>query len=116
MTPVTPISNASTSSSLETIALLQAQMLRYSQMANAASGPASSDYIALQAAIKSGNVSEAQTALFRLQRDSQAASSSATSSAATTSANSSPVDSDGDHDGSTGTVASSTEHSLNETA
>jgi len=113
MKPVAPISGVSTSSSLDTIALLQAQMLRYSLMANSAIGAANIDYMALQNAIKSGNVSEAQAALSRLQHDSQAASSNSPSSSSIT--NSSPTDGGGDHDGNTGTLASPGV-SLNETA
>ncbi len=117
MTPVTPISGisnsgASTAASLEAMALLQAQMLRYALAANAEAGQASVDYKALQEAIKSGNVAEAQTALSRLQRDSQAASSSAASPASTTAANSSPAVSDS----SQGTAVPATGQSLNTTA
>jgi hypothetical protein len=112
MTPVTPVSSvsssgASTAANLEAIALLQAQMLRYALTAIAEKGPPNADYLALQAAIKSGNVSEAQTALSRLQRDSQAASSSATAPASTTATL---------VDGGTGTVEPATGHSLDTTA
>jgi len=66
-----PISSVSSSVSQQTIAALQAQMARYSQAANGRNSQASSDYKALQSAIQSGNVSAAQSALARLQRDSR---------------------------------------------
>lgn len=89
-------------------------MARYSPAANSGNSQASIDYRALQTAIKSGNVSEAQAALARLQRDTKAASSSG--SAAASSPASSPVDSDGDRDGSSSAVQSSPENSLDTTA
>jgi len=73
-------------------------MARYSQSASGQNGAASADYKALQSAITSGNVSAAQAALVRLQRDSNAGKSTASTSASTTSAASSAVDNDGDHD------------------
>jgi predicted negative regulator of RcsB-dependent stress response len=81
--------------SQQTIASLQAQMLRYAQPANGQNSQASADYKALQTAVQSGNVSDAQAALARLKRDSQAgnpASNAGSTPPATTSA----VDGDGD--------------------
>ncbi|MGO8699688.1 MAG: hypothetical protein ACLQVY_18465 [Limisphaerales bacterium] len=69
--------NVASAISQQTIAALKAQMSRYAQAANGQNNQASADYKALQAAITSGNVSDAQTALARLQRDSQASKSTA---------------------------------------
>ena len=105
-----PVSSASASVaaavSAQTIASLQAQMARYSQSAGGQNSQASADYKALQAAIKSGNVSDAQAALSRLQRDSR---TTGAATSATAPSGAPKVDSDGDQDGSTS-------HSLNVTA
>jgi hypothetical protein len=104
-------SSASSASSQQTIAMLQKQMMLYTQFADG-SGPAAADYKALQYAIQTHNVSDAQSAMARLQRDSQAANPP---SSATTNSNS-PVDSDGDHDGSSGEARELSGGSLNQTA
>jgi hypothetical protein len=110
------ISSVSSAVSQQTIALLQSQMMRYSQTANGQNSQASADYKALQSAIKSGNVSDAQAALARLQRDSQTANPTAATPASTSPTASSPVDSDGDHDGSTATAQLWNDRSINVTA
>jgi hypothetical protein len=71
--------------SQQTIASLQAQMAHYSPSANGQNSQATADYRALQAAIKSGNVSDAQASLARLQRDSKTASPAETSRTTTSS-------------------------------
>jgi hypothetical protein len=81
-----------------TIASLQAQMARYSQSASGQNGAASADYKALQSAITSGNVTAAQAALVRLQRDSNVGKPAAQTSAPATSTVSSPVDNHGNLD------------------
>jgi hypothetical protein len=57
----------------QTLAALRAQLERYSQSALGQFSSASADYKALQYAIESGNISAAQAALARLQRDSDSA-------------------------------------------
>jgi hypothetical protein len=104
-------SNVSSSVEQQTMAALQAQLSLFAQSANGQNLPARADYKALQSAITSGNVSQAQAALTKLQRDAKAASPSPATSAA-----SPPVDSDGDHDGSQDAVKSSTAHPLDTTA
>jgi len=91
------------------MAALQAQLALYSQAANGQNAQAKADYKSLQSAITSGNLSQAQAALTKLQRDSKAAASNPTTPAAA-----SPADSDGDNDGSGG--PSSVEGSLDTTA
>jgi len=90
-----PISSVSSAASQQLIAALQAQMLRYSQAANGQNSSARSDYRALQAAIKSGSVSDAQAALARLQRDSRNNSPAAATPAATSTRANPPVESEG---------------------
>jgi hypothetical protein len=70
---VAPITGSS--STQQTIADLQAQMLRYSQAIESLSKQARADYAALQSAITTGDAGEAQAALSRLKRDDWAASS-----------------------------------------
>ncbi len=91
-------------------------MARYAQAANGQNSQASADYKALQAAINSGNVSDAQAALSRLQRDSKTANSPAAASSPATSNASAPPARDGDNDGGAGEVKSSIGRSLNTTA
>jgi hypothetical protein len=111
-----PVSSVSSSpSNQQTLALLQSQMVRYAQSANGHNSQASADYKALQTAITSGNVSQAQAALTRLQRDSKTTNSGANAPTSTPSTTQPPVDTDGDHDGSTA-VHRSTGGSLNATA
>ena len=57
-------------SSQPTIASLQSQLQLYSQYENG-TGAATEDYKALQFAIQSNNISNAQAALARLKRDSE---------------------------------------------
>jgi hypothetical protein len=71
MNPVTNVTNVSSAVSQQTIDALQLQMARYTQSAIGQDSPARADYKALQAAIQSGKVTDAQAALARLQRDSQ---------------------------------------------
>jgi hypothetical protein len=66
-----PISSVASANSQQIIAALQAQMMLYSRSASGQNSQASADYRALQAAIKSGDVSTAQAALARLQHDSR---------------------------------------------
>jgi hypothetical protein len=77
MSKVASISAISGSGSApeETILELQAQLLRYSQLANTLSLTASADYKALQNAVNAGNVAEAEVAYALLQRDSKPAES-----------------------------------------
>jgi hypothetical protein len=101
MTPISGVSASATTAvsaavSQQSIASLQAQMVRYAPAAGSQNSRASADYKALQQAIQSNNVSDAQAALARLQRDSQTATHGTT----TQSPASTPVDSDGDHNGS----------------
>jgi hypothetical protein len=89
MKTILPVSSVGTKS----IAELQALMSRYSQSVYELSNTARADYQVLQAAIKSGNVPDAQAALARLQSDnrtldSQAATPSSSSSPQPSSAHS----------------------------
>ena len=72
MSSITSVSNTTSAVSQQLIGSLQAQMARYSRVANGQNSQASADYKTLQAAIKSGDVSQAQAALVRLQRDATA--------------------------------------------
>jgi hypothetical protein len=74
-------SSASASSS-RTIAILQQQLMLYTQFANG-TGPAAAAYKALEYAIQTNNVSDAQAAMAQLQSNSESAGAS--SSATTTS-------------------------------
>ena len=111
-----PISSVTAAVSQQTMAALQAQMARYSQTANGQNSQASADYKALQTAVKAGNVTAAQAALARLQRDSQAGKSGAGQPASSSSTANSPVDSDGDQDGSGGAAKSGNASSIDVTA
>jgi hypothetical protein len=90
---------------------LKSQLSLYQQYANA-SGPAANDYKALQLAIQTNNIADAQAALARLRRDSQSSGQPASS----TSNASAPVDTDGDHDGSSSGVSGVKGNTLNTTA
>jgi hypothetical protein len=72
VTPISPISSVGSLSASEQIELLREQMLRYTQFAQA-NPPGSTDYRALEYAISTQNVSDAQAALERLQLDSESA-------------------------------------------
>lgn len=86
-------------------------MLLYPQFAEG-SGPGAAAYKALQYAIQTNNVSDAQTALAKLQRDNVPASPP---SSATTNSNSS-VGSNGEQNGSSGQAQVVSGNSLNATA
>jgi hypothetical protein len=68
------------------MAVLQDQMARYAEMANTLTAKARADYLALQAAVASGNVSIAEAALLRLAGDSSVATAAATSASSSASA------------------------------
>jgi len=108
-------SSVASAVSQQTIAALQAQLAHYTQTGSGQNSQTSADYKALQNAIQSGNVSDAQTALARLQRDSTPPRPNAQASTPASAVNA-PIDSDGDHDGSSVAVRSSTEGSLDTTA
>ena len=78
------------------MAALQAQLARYSNAANGTNPQAKAAYLAVQSALQSGNVSQAQAALAKLQELSKASSSQAPLAATAS------VDTDGDNDGSSG--------------
>jgi hypothetical protein len=103
--------SASTSSSEQTIEMLEQEMTLYTQYANG-SGPAATAYKALEYAIETKNVSDAQTAMADLQRDSESANSP---SSATANSNST-LDIGGDDDGSTGLTQELIGNTLNVTA
>jgi hypothetical protein len=86
MSNISSISSSPLSMS-EQIALLEEQMFRYSQFAQGSSA----DYKALEYAIQTHDISDAQNALARLQRDSQITAAAATATINTHS----PVDSGG---------------------
>jgi hypothetical protein len=113
---VEAISSVPSSVVPQTIVLLQAEMLRYAQAANSQSGDTSSDYRALQTAIKSGNLLDAQAALFRLRHDNQAGASNAATSASPAPAAGAPPVIPSLLAGNTGAVPSSDGSSLNATA
>jgi hypothetical protein len=69
MSSISGIPGGSSSIS-EQIAMLEEQMFRYSEFAKGSS-TASADYKALQYAISTRNIADAQAALARLQLDSQ---------------------------------------------
>ena len=69
---ITPVGSGSNSPSQEKIALLQAQMQHYAESANA-SIKATADYKALQYAIRTDNISDAQADIARLRQENQVA-------------------------------------------
>ena len=111
-----PITSVSSAVSQQTIAALQVQMLRYTQTASGQNSQASADYKALQAAIQSGNVSDAQVALARLQRDSRSTNPAAATPAGTSATANSPLDGDGDQDGGASATQPWNDRSINTTA
>jgi hypothetical protein len=86
-------SSAASALDQQTIAALQIQLTAYTSAGYGQNTQAKAAYQALQSAINSGNVTQAQAALITLQRVSQ--SSNPASSVSNPS-----VDNDGDHDGS----------------
>jgi hypothetical protein len=90
--PVTAVGN-------RTIADLQALSSRYSQAVYELSNKARTDYQALQAAIKLGNVADGEVALARLELDRNIGNSPP---AAQSSTAASPVDGNSDQGGITG--------------
>ncbi|MGA2555692.1 MAG: hypothetical protein ABSG04_05405 [Verrucomicrobiota bacterium] len=113
---MTPITSVSSTANQQVIAALQAQMARYSQAANSQNTQASADYKALQAAIKSGDVSTAEAALARLQRDSRTTNSAAAKPAPASATANSPVASASGQAGSTGAAQPGNTRSINITA
>jgi hypothetical protein len=79
MSSVSSISGVSGTSTSEQIAMLQQRMFFYSQYAQA-NPPASTDYKALQNAVLTQNLSDAQEAFARLQVDSLSSAASSTNS------------------------------------
>ena len=79
ITGVTDVTTAPKSVAVtqETLALVQTQMYRYVLAALGKNSPATEDYKALQYAVQTGNLSDAQSALARLNRDSNIAASAA---------------------------------------
>jgi hypothetical protein len=91
-----------------TLAVMQAQMVAFSQ-ASVGNGPASIDLQSLQAALKSGNIPEAQAALARLQRESKVIGSG---NAPANYAGTSPVADDSNRAGGRVAMESATESSI----
>jgi hypothetical protein len=71
------ISNVSPPATEEALAALRLKLLRDSPPENGQNSNVSTDYVALQTALKSGNAAEAETDFDRLQRDTMMADSSA---------------------------------------
>jgi hypothetical protein len=69
MDDIAPVTSVTAANSQVTIESLQMQMERYSNLASQELSRAGADYRALQAALATGNVSDAQTALARLELD-----------------------------------------------
>jgi hypothetical protein len=67
------ISNVSSAIDQQTLAALQVKLLRDSPPENGQVKQVSSDYIALQVALRAGNAAEAESDFVRLQHDTQAA-------------------------------------------
>jgi hypothetical protein len=111
MKPILPVSSVSQ----ETLAALYAEMFHYSQLVNSQNTHTSVDYNALQVAIKSGSLPEAQAALARLQHDSNIPNSPAAAPSPTSPTADSPADSVSDQDGSIGAQPSNAQ-SLDATA
>ncbi|HZM02227.1 MAG TPA: hypothetical protein VFC44_04310 [Candidatus Saccharimonadales bacterium] len=112
MNTISAVSSSVTSSvasavSQQTIAALQVQLAHYTQTGSGQNSQTSADYKALQNAIQSGNVSDAQVALARLQHDSAPPRPTPATSTLASAVNS---------DGSSIAVPSSTEGSLDTTA
>lgn len=72
------ISNVSPQSPEETLASLRIKLLRDSPPQHSQDSKVSTDYAALQTALKAGNAAEAETDFSRLQRDTLVADPSAT--------------------------------------
>jgi hypothetical protein len=98
--------SAATPAGEPSITSLKSQMSLYSQYANA-TGQAGADYKALQFAIQTHNVTEAQAAMARLRRDSQA------SGAAKVNAS---QDADGDGNASPGGISNADGNKIDTTA
>jgi hypothetical protein len=103
-------SSVASSVSEQTLAALQAQMALYANAANGKNPQAKVAYTALQSAIQSGNISQAQAALAKLQQFSRSSPSQSAAAAPT------PADTDGDNDANSGAVESANESSLDKTA
>jgi hypothetical protein len=72
------ISNVPSAIDQQMLATLQVKLLRDSPPENGQVKQVSSDYLALQVALRSGNAAEAETDFVRLQHDTQAANPGAT--------------------------------------
>jgi hypothetical protein len=112
------ITNAQASAigKLPTITDLQSQLGLYSEAAGLPNSPEGSDYKALQVAIATGNLSNAQIDMARLQRDCKAAHSDAEASTTSASTPSTPASNADDQGGSGGTVRPSPGSILDTTA
>jgi hypothetical protein len=108
---VSSAATAAVPSSQQTIALLEQQMMLYPQFAEG-SGSGAAAYKALLYAIQTNNVSDAQSALAKLQRENVPASSASPGPTV----NLSSAGTGGDHDGGSGQTQVLSKNSLNVTA
>ncbi len=86
MEQITAIESVKPGAARGMMAVLQDQMARFADMANSLNAKARADYVALQAALASGNVAIAEAALLRLEDDYNPAPTATAATASSTSA------------------------------